>query len=91
MKILMFGWEFTPYISGGLGTACEGKYQALYKDIIPKQSGVQETLSYLVKVDYWDKNAVTYSIYDISRYPRLAKTVTQESMNEIKCLSWKVQ
>jgi glycogen(starch) synthase len=24
MKVLMFGWEFPPYISGGLGTACKG-------------------------------------------------------------------
>lgn len=24
MRILMLGWEFPPYISGGLGTACQG-------------------------------------------------------------------
>ncbi|MFH0921627.1 MAG: glycosyltransferase family 4 protein [Fibrobacterota bacterium] len=24
MKVLMFGWEFPPFISGGLGTACYG-------------------------------------------------------------------
>ena len=24
MKVLMFGWEFPPQISGGLGTACHG-------------------------------------------------------------------
>ncbi|RPI41237.1 MAG: glycosyltransferase family 1 protein, partial [Bacteroidetes bacterium] len=24
MRILMFGWEFPPHISGGLGTACYG-------------------------------------------------------------------
>lgn len=24
MKVLMFGWEFPPHISGGLGTACRG-------------------------------------------------------------------
>src|SRR3989339_40641 len=29
MKILMFGWEFPPHISGGLGTACFGITQAL--------------------------------------------------------------
>ncbi len=27
MKVLMFGWEFPPYISGGLGTACYGLTQ----------------------------------------------------------------
>ncbi|WP_308621505.1 glycosyltransferase family 4 protein [uncultured Desulfovibrio sp.] len=29
MRILMFGWEFPPYISGGLGTACYGMTRAL--------------------------------------------------------------
>lgn len=24
MRVLMFGWEFPPYKSGGLGTACYG-------------------------------------------------------------------
>src|SRR5690606_9788660 len=31
MKILMFGWEFPPHISGGLGTACYGLTHALLK------------------------------------------------------------
>jgi glycogen(starch) synthase len=29
MKVLMLGWEFPPYISGGLGTACYGLTQAM--------------------------------------------------------------
>lgn len=29
MKVLMFGWEFPPHISGGLGTACDGLTRAL--------------------------------------------------------------
>lgn len=29
MKVLMFGWEFPPHISGGLGTACYGITKAL--------------------------------------------------------------
>ena len=24
MRVLMFGWEFPPHITGGLGTACFG-------------------------------------------------------------------
>jgi glycogen synthase len=31
MKVLMFGWEFPPHISGGLGTACFGLTKALMK------------------------------------------------------------
>ncbi|MCQ2974820.1 MAG: glycosyltransferase family 4 protein [Bacteroidales bacterium] len=29
MRVLMFGWEFPPHISGGLGTACQGIVNAL--------------------------------------------------------------
>ena len=29
MKVLMFGWEFPPYASGGLGTACYGLTKGL--------------------------------------------------------------
>lgn len=29
MRVLMFGWEFPPHISGGLGTACFGMTSAL--------------------------------------------------------------
>lgn len=31
MKVLMFGWEFPPYNSGGLGVACQGLSYALLK------------------------------------------------------------
>lgn len=45
MRILMFGWEFPPYMSGGLGTACYDMTQALARartDIIFIQPQVAE-------------------------------------------------
>lgn len=39
MKILMYGWEFPPHISGGLGVACYGMVTSLIK-----KSGVNVTL-----------------------------------------------
>ncbi len=48
MRVLMFGWEFPPHISGGLGTACFGLTKALMKadvDILfvaPKLFGDEE-------------------------------------------------
>src|SRR5690606_21397697 len=45
MKVLMFGWEFPPHISGGLGTACAGLTSALEEAdvevlfVIPKLRG----------------------------------------------------
>ena len=32
VRVLMFGWEFPPHISGGLGTACLGIAQGLAKN-----------------------------------------------------------
>lgn len=31
MRVLMFGWEFPPILSGGLGTACKGLSEALVR------------------------------------------------------------
>lgn len=49
MKILMFGWEFPPHISGGLGTACYGLTKGLSKIndlevtfVVPKAFGDEE-------------------------------------------------
>ena len=49
MKVLMFGWEFPPHISGGLGTACYGLTKGLTKlnqvgiiFIVPKAFGDEE-------------------------------------------------
>ena len=45
MKVLMFGWEFPPQISGGLGTACFGLTQSLVREninltfVVPKLHG----------------------------------------------------
>ncbi|MEX0879858.1 MAG: hypothetical protein WEB59_02415 [Thermoanaerobaculia bacterium] len=32
MRVLMFGWEFPPSISGGLGVACEGLVRGLLEN-----------------------------------------------------------
>ena len=49
MKILMFGWEFPPHISGGLGTACYGLTKGLagFSDVelifvVPKYWGDED-------------------------------------------------
>jgi len=51
MKVLMFGWEFPPHISGGLGTACFGLTKALLKldldilFVVPKLYGDEDQMS----------------------------------------------
>ncbi|HOK51502.1 MAG TPA: glycogen/starch synthase, partial [Bacteroidales bacterium] len=50
MKVLMFGWEFPPHISGGLGTACHGLTKGLSKFpdievifVVPRAFGDEDT------------------------------------------------
>ena len=49
MKVLMFGWEFPPHISGGLGTACYGLTRGMasipdlkVKFVVPKAFGDED-------------------------------------------------
>lgn len=66
MKVLMFGWEFPPHISGGLGTACYGLVKGMgyhQQDIIfvvPKLWGDEDELAEFVnasgiKIDYRER------------------------------------
>jgi len=50
MRVLMFGWEFPPHISGGLGTACYGLTKGLHSVgvndilfVVPKSYGDEDT------------------------------------------------
>lgn len=48
LKVLMFGWEFPPHISGGLGTACHGLTHALARQgvhitfVVPRLTGDED-------------------------------------------------
>ena len=48
MKVLMFGWEFPPHITGGLGTACYGLTKGLLHQnvevlfVVPKAYGDED-------------------------------------------------
>jgi glycosyltransferase involved in cell wall biosynthesis len=66
MKVLMFGWEFPPHISGGLGTACYGLVKGLVHHkqdvifVVPKLWGDEEPLADFVNasdvtIDYKEK------------------------------------
>lgn len=66
MKVLMFGWEFPPHISGGLGTACYGLVKGLghHKQeiifVVPKLWGDEEPLANFVNasdvtIDYRER------------------------------------
>src|SRR5262245_18607358 len=50
MRVFMLGWEFRPFISGGLGTACYGLTKALSRQnvkvlfVLPKAVGSDYTM-----------------------------------------------
>lgn len=53
MKVLMFGWEFPPYNSGGLGVACQGLARALSEKgtdvlfVLPKKVKTEEHFKFV--------------------------------------------
>ncbi len=64
MKVLMFGWEFPPHISGGLGTACYGITKGLAANgvevlfVMPSASGDEDQSSARII------NASDVAVYD---------------------------
>lgn len=70
MKVLMFGWEFPPHISGGLGTASYGLTKGLAQQnveilfVMPKASGDEDTsIGKIINASDVDM-PTTYSSFD---------------------------
>lgn len=71
MKILMFGWEFPPHISGGLGTACFGLTKALV--------GLGHEISFVIPRMLGDTGSAHVQLLSASGIP-----VRKQSMETIK-------
>src|SRR3989338_2224660 len=58
MKVLMFGWEFPPYNSGGLGVACYGLTKSLSAKgteltfVVPKSVESHHNFLKLIAADF---------------------------------------
>ncbi|MBT3209748.1 MAG: glycosyltransferase family 4 protein [Bacteroidetes bacterium] len=85
MKVLMFGWEFPPHITGGLGTACYGLTKGLSQTdtevlfVVPKAYG-DEDESYLKLKDAGDvvlnkKITDYYKIWENLTYIEIASNL----------------
>jgi glycogen synthase len=90
MKVLMFGWEFPPHISGGLGTACYGLTHSLGKEdvdvlfVVPKLHG-DEPAERMHLINASDIR-IKKPIYSPSKFPlgsniRLQTYITQGEKN----------
>ena len=82
MKVLMLGWEFPPYISGGLGTACYGLTRAMSQmetDIIfvlPKPvnseySSHVKLASPTVRREVTEHEAIPFSLFKNVRFQQV--------------------
>ena len=80
-----------PSVSEPFGISPLEAIQHRIPTIISKQSGVQEILKNVIKVDFWDTDAMANSIYAIGRYKALSKTLIHGSWQEVKGSSWRVQ
>jgi glycosyltransferase involved in cell wall biosynthesis len=85
MKVLMFGWEFPPHITGGLGTACYGLTKGLLKHdtnvifIVPKAYG-DEDQSFMKIVNASDilvdnKDSEFYDLWDRIEYMEIGSSI----------------
>jgi len=72
MRILMFGWEFPPHISGGLGTACYGLTKGLYS------VGIQDIL-FVVPKAYGDEDTSNVDIIDAGEIVVSERTIDYSS------------
>jgi glycosyltransferase involved in cell wall biosynthesis len=72
-KVLMFGWEFPPHASGGLGVACEALTRALSREgfeivfVLPKNLGMENPDH--VRIRYADPTfgGKTYTINSLAK------------------------
>ena len=56
--------------------------------IISRQSGVSEILSYVIKVDFWDVEALADAIYGVLNYPALSSMLVNGGKGEADALTW---
>ncbi|HZV12744.1 MAG TPA: glycosyltransferase family 4 protein, partial [Candidatus Kapabacteria bacterium] len=56
--------------------------------IISKQAGISEVLKNVLKVDFWDIDALASAICELLQYRSLSRTVARESGKEIGSLTW---
>jgi glycosyltransferase involved in cell wall biosynthesis len=57
--------------------------------IVSNQSGVAEVMDHVIKVDFWDTDALANAIIGVFTHKGLSNTLRSNSRREIKALTWK--
>ena len=77
-----------PSISEPFGISPLEAMQTNVPSIISKQSGCAEILSYALKTDFWDVDAMADAIYGLLNYPALAQLAARCGYEEVNALKW---
>lgn len=77
-----------PSVSEPFGIAPLEAMQCGCPSIISKQSGCGEILSKVIKVDYWDINAMADAIYSICTNESLYQYLRDEGIKEVNEITW---
>ena len=78
-----------PSVSEPFGISPLEAMQMGVPSIISKQSGCAEILENVIKVDYWDTNAIADAIYSIIKYPAMFKQLQEQGLEEVNQIVWK--
>ena len=77
-----------PSVSEPFGIAPLEAMQCGTPSIISKQSGCGEILDKVIKVDYWDINAMADAIYSLCTNEGLHKYLQEEGLKEVAEITW---
>lgn len=78
-----------PSVSEPFGISPLEAMQMGTPSIISKQSGCAEILDNVIKVDYWDINAMADAIYSIITYPAMYRELRENGLKEVDGIRWK--
>ena len=77
-----------PSVSEPFGISPLEAMQSNVPVLISYQSGVAEILTYAIKTDFWDVDAMADDMYGVLNYPSLGKMFAKYGKEEVDSLKW---